>query len=270
MGGISKPSAVRPVASRRREQSQLHEQPRTDRSRICRRSSAGVSTLVRAVGCASRRAGSIGCTGHFVDAVGAVVEPLQRGLDLDEVGFERLEDRQILLALERVRRGVGRVLVVVRRARRPDRPRSDRDPRSRSSPMRPLTRSRSASSRRRAASSGRLVEGVMHARYPRSPTDRHAVSLEGDARAQLLTELAEQLLRAAAPALSDRRFEHALRVERAERRGGRDLVDVAYRVVSTVVGPTVGTRSSSSCHSSRHVARTRRTRGRALDGARRR
>src|SRR5262249_35189206 len=52
-------------------------------------------------------------TGHFVDAVRAVVESLQRRFDLRQLFFEAFEDREVLLAFEGVRRRIRGVLVVV-------------------------------------------------------------------------------------------------------------------------------------------------------------
>src|SRR5581483_9773494 len=51
--------------------------------------------------------------GHLVDPVGAVVDALERGLELRELGLERLQDREILLALEGLAAQVRGVLVVV-------------------------------------------------------------------------------------------------------------------------------------------------------------
>ena len=59
-----------------------------------------------------------GLAGHLVDAVRALVEPLERGLDLGEVGLEPFEDREVLLALEHLGRLIGRMLVVVREVAR--------------------------------------------------------------------------------------------------------------------------------------------------------
>ncbi len=68
----------------------------------------GVSTLVRAVGIRLEALGRDRLAGDLVDAVGAVVESLQRGLDLGELVLELLEDRDVLLALERLRTLIGR------------------------------------------------------------------------------------------------------------------------------------------------------------------
>ena len=60
--------------------------------------------FVRAVRIRGQPFGVDRFSADLVDAVGPVVEAFQRGLDLRELGFELLEDREILLALERVRR----------------------------------------------------------------------------------------------------------------------------------------------------------------------
>ena len=70
--------------------------------------------FVRAVGSADEPFGIDRLARDLVDAVRTVVDALERGLDLREVGLEPLENREVLLALERVRRLVGRMLVVVR------------------------------------------------------------------------------------------------------------------------------------------------------------
>ena len=112
-------SARRPAASRAAANSRSSHHRAIDCSAACRRW-CGPSGAPRA------GRGSIGCAGHLVDAVAAVVEPLQRGLDLGELGFEPFEDRRdpsrARTCPTRCRPGAGRSA----RARRPDRPRRDR------------------------------------------------------------------------------------------------------------------------------------------------
>ena len=69
----------------------------------------GVSMFVRAIGIGLEPLGRDRLAGDLVDAVRAFVEPLQRGFDLGELALELLEDREVLLALERLGRLVGRV-----------------------------------------------------------------------------------------------------------------------------------------------------------------
>src|SRR5512132_1310255 len=52
-----------------------------------------------------------GVAAHVAGAVGTLVQPLQRPVDRRQLGLHLLEDGELLLALERVTRGVGRVLV---------------------------------------------------------------------------------------------------------------------------------------------------------------
>ena len=58
-----------------------------------------------------------GLAARLTRPVGAVVEPAQRVLDVAQLGFDLLEDREVLLALERLGAEVGLVLVEARQLR---------------------------------------------------------------------------------------------------------------------------------------------------------
>ena len=162
--------------------------------------------------------------GDLVDPVGAHVEALQRGFDLRELVLELLEDRHVLLALEQLRALVGRVLGKVRQV-------ADLigllcvEPFAAEvldQPVHPFAVGLEA------VAGGGFVEVLRHgAKGIHAPGALTEVATRAQQALVVREELCEQIETRPGP----HRFEHALRVERADRRERRDLVRRLHRVV---------------------------------------